>query len=146
MCYTYFIYAADRVWGQGGYSMGFSSFHAMFTVVPILIAITSVIILISIGITVVRGVGQWNRNNASPVLTVEARVIAKRADMSVQHQPNANQMNTTHSTTRYFITFEVESGDRIEFLIPDMEYGLLVEGDRGKLTFQGTRYLSFVRG
>ena len=25
------------------------------------------------------------------------------------------------------------------------EYGLLAEGDRGKLTFQGTRYLGFER-
>ena len=27
----------------------------------------------------------------------------------------------------------------------DSEFGLLVEGDRGDLTFQGTRYLGFVR-
>ena len=25
------------------------------------------------------------------------------------------------------------------------EFGMLVEGDRGKLTFQGTRYLGFER-
>ena len=39
----------------------------------------------------------------------------------------------------------LESGDRTEFNIYGEEYGLLAEGDCGKLTFQGTRYLSFER-
>ena len=33
----------------------------------------------------------------------------------------------------------------MEFAIRGTEYGLLAEGDRGKLTFQGTRYLGFQR-
>jgi hypothetical protein len=52
--------------------------------------------------------------------------------------------HTTHSTT-YYVTFQVESGDRMELQLAGNEYGLLVEGDRGKLTFQGTRYLGFER-
>jgi len=39
----------------------------------------------------------------------------------------------------------VESGDRFELQLQGQEYGLLVEGDRGKLTFQGTRFLEFQR-
>ena len=39
----------------------------------------------------------------------------------------------------------MESGDRMELRVSGREYGLLAEGDRGQLTFQGTRYLSFVR-
>ena len=49
------------------------------------------------------------------------------------------------SHTTYYVTFEVESGDRIELVVPRSEYGFMVEGDQGKLTFQGTRYLSFDR-
>lgn len=49
------------------------------------------------------------------------------------------------SSTTYYVTFEVESGDRIEFRMQGNQYGILVEGDRGKLTFQGTRYLEFRR-
>ena len=33
----------------------------------------------------------------------------------------------------------------MELLIPREEYGMLVEGDQGSLTFQGTRYLGFQR-
>ena len=47
------------------------------------------------------------------------------------------------TSTRYYVTFQVESGDRMEFSVSGREYGLLVEGDTGRLTFQGTRYLGF---
>ena len=56
-------------------------------------------------------------------------------------------MTSFHSTTStsYYATFQVESGDRMELSMTGTEYGLLAEGDRGKLTFQGTRYLGFER-
>ena len=44
-----------------------------------------------------------------------------------------------------YVTFQVESGDRIEFIVTGSEYGMLAEGDRGKLSFQGTRYFSYER-
>lgn len=49
------------------------------------------------------------------------------------------------ASTDYFVTFEVESGERIEFKVSVTEYGILVEGDNGELAFQGTRYLGFTR-
>ena len=50
---------------------------------------------------------------------------------------------TTDST--YYVTFQVESGDRMELRVSGPEYGMLIEGDHGTLTFQGTRYLGFER-
>lgn len=47
--------------------------------------------------------------------------------------------------TTYYVTFQVDSGDRMELSVSGSEYGMLVDGDRGKLSFQGTRYLSFER-
>jgi hypothetical protein len=52
---------------------------------------------------------------------------------------------SSHNSTTYYATFEVESGDRLEFTVSGKEYGMLVEGDIGKLVFQGTRYHSFDR-
>ena len=43
------------------------------------------------------------------------------------------------------MTFQVESGDRMEFEVDGSDYGLLVQSDIGKLSFQGTRYLGFER-
>ena len=93
----------------------------------------------------ISGISKWNKNNQSPRLTVEARVVTKREDVGVHHHNDANgTMHTTHSTW-YYVTFEVESGDRMEFNVTGNEYGMLIEGDAGKLTFQGTRYLGFER-
>lgn len=33
----------------------------------------------------------------------------------------------------------------MEFKVSGSEYGVLAEGDFGKLSFQGSRYLNFVR-
>lgn len=86
------------------------------------------------------------RNDASPRLTVPASVVAKRAQVGSMHHHNA-ATHTSHTSynTQYFATFQFESGDRLELLISPSEYGMLVEGNRGQLTFQGTRYLGFQR-
>ena len=89
----------------------------------------------------VKGLKQWNRNNQSPRLTVPAVVVAKRSDHSHHHTADHH----SHSSTSYYVTFQVKSGDRMELQMTGTEYGMLVEGDFGKLSFQGTRYLGFER-
>ena len=74
------------------------------------------------------------KNNNSPKLTVPAEVVAKRT-----------KVQGDHSYTTYYVTFEVQSGDRMELETKGQEFGTLVEKDLGLLTFQGTRYLSFER-
>lgn len=95
--------------------------------------------------TIIKGVGQWNKNNHSPRLTVPATVVAKRGDVSHHHHQDAGGVGHTSSTTTYYVTFQVASGDRMELCVGGTEYGMLVEGDCGDLTFQGTRYLGFER-
>ena len=63
---------------------------------------------------------------------------------------NAGDMSGAHgydtsTFTSYYVTFQVESGDRMEFEVDGSDYGLLMQGDIGKLSFQGTRYLGFER-
>ena len=88
-----------------------------------------------------RGIFQWNKNNHSPRLTVYATVVAKRTNVSRHRTRN----HMSHTSTTYFVTFQVASGDRMELLVPGNEFGLMVEGDRGNVTFQGTRFLGFER-
>ncbi len=115
---------SDSPFGMGPF------FGIMGVFVPLIFLLVFGIIAVSI----IQSVGKWNKNNNSPKLTVDAKVIAKRTHVWGDH-----------SRTDYFITFEVESGDRMELEIPDNQFGFLVEGDKGKLTFQGTRYLGFER-
>lgn len=39
----------------------------------------------------------------------------------------------------------VTKRNRIELIVNGSEYGMLFEGDRGRLSFHGTRYLGFER-
>ena len=120
--------------GFGGYPGFGMTFSIMRIIVPVIFVLVFGIIIVAM----VRGVGEWNKNNQSPKLTVPVTVVAKRSDVH-------RGIETMHTFTSYYVTFQVESGDRMEFEVSDMEYGMLAEGDRGMLTFQGTRYLSFQR-
>ncbi len=117
--------------------MGFLSFDAfsvMFTLAFLLIFGMFVV-------TAIRGISQWNKNNHSPKLTVPVSVVTKRTNVSRHSSGNG----TSHTSTSYYVTFQVESGDRIELCLSGQEYGMMAEGDRGNLTFQGTRFLNFDR-
>lgn len=101
------------------------------------------VVLIGFLVNIVRGVSRWSANNKAPQLTVEARVAAKREDTTHHTHTDANgHSHTTHSTTHY-VSFAVQSGDRMEFCVHYREYKQLAEGQSGRLTFQGTRYLGF---
>ena len=131
--------------------MGFwFGFDTGFDIMQVFVFAIFAIVIVCFIALAVKGIGTWHKNNNSPRLTVEATVVSKRQNVDVHHHPNggdatgAHGMHTTTST-RYFATFQVESGDRMELQMNGQDYGMLVEGDRGRLTFQGTRYLDFQR-
>lgn len=121
--------------GFGGLGFGgmFGIFSVLFTLVFVLVI--SVFIFVA-----VKSFSQWNKNNHSPRLTVDAKVVSKRTNY---HRSSGSSTHMGHTT--YYVAFEVSSGDRMELSVQGSEYGLLVEGDFGELTFQGTRYLGFQR-
>jgi len=122
------------------FDSGFSTFGMMSSIFPIIF----VLVIGGILFVVVRGIMQWSSNNQQPVLSVAAKVVSKRTDVR-HHNHQHDNHQSFHSTTYYYVTFEVESGDRMEFAMGGNEFGMLAEGDYGKLTFQGTRYKGFDR-
>ena len=117
---------------------GMNGFFVLFTIMFLVIMGIFVV-------TLIQGIRQWNKNNHSPRLTVPATIVAKRTHVSRHHHHTGSGMHHTTRSTSYYVTFQVESGDRMELHVTGQEYGLLAEGDRGGLTFQGTRYLGFER-
>ena len=104
-----------------------------------------VLFMIAFFVILGKNIAQWFKNNNSPRLSVNAKIVARRESVEHHHHHNGHHdMGTTYSTT-YYVTFQVESGDRMEFYVPSNEYGYLAEGDEGILRFQGTRYLGFDR-
>lgn len=113
-------------------------FDAIF---PVLFSLTFFAVLSVFIVTAVLSISRWHKNNNSPKLSVPATVVAKRT----QHHHSARAGRTYGRATYYYATFEFDSGDRLELHIPGSEIGLLVEGDMGILTFQGTRFINFDR-
>ncbi len=126
---------------MAGSGFGMGGFNLLFGIFPFLFLTVFAIVIGTFIVFAVRGVMTWNKNNASPRLTVSAEVVSKRTQVSHHH----HQDSMSHSSTSYYATFQVESGDRVELPLSGSEYGMLAEGDRGSLTFQGTRYLGFER-
>ncbi|MNN19850.1 hypothetical protein D3C81_1331050 [compost metagenome] len=108
----------------------------MNTAFPIFFVIILGIIIASVGGSIRR----YYVNSKQPILFVHSTIVSKRTDVS--HRHDAEQ---SRSDTRYYVTFEVESGDRLEFKLSGSEYGQCSEGDEGNLKFQGTRYFGFER-
>ena len=120
-------------------------FYGYFDMFTIMFSIVFVIVIGMFIVTAIRGIGEWNKNNHSPRLTVIATAVAKRTNVSHHHHGGVNEHHHHHTSTTYYVTFQVESGDRMELQVSGQEYGMVVEGDVGNLTFQGTRYLGFER-
>lgn len=119
-------------------SFGEPSFGMMDTFGTLFFAIVFIFI-VSIFIFVIgKSITTWSKNNNSPQLTVPAHVVTKRTETS-------GGSGDSSASTWYYVTFEVQSGDRMELPLRGHEFGLIAEGDKGLLTFQGTRYLGFDR-
>ena len=87
-----------------------------------------------------KNIAQWFKNENSPRLTVPAKIVDMRRKTH-HHHSNGHH----HPSHTYHVTFEVESGDRMELKVSRNEYEMLTIGEQGKLSFQGTRYLGFER-
>lgn len=115
---------------------GFDDF--LFSIFPIMFFIVFGFIVFSI-------IKSYVTNSHAPIITVEAKVIGKRTDVS-HHSHNDANNNISHSTsTTYYITFQTEHGERLELSLSGRMYGSLVEGDVGDLTYQGEWFKDFKR-
>ena len=127
-----------------GFGFGFDLMGRLF---PLLFLIVFVFVISTIVGTFVSKAKRERKNDQSPRLTAEAKVVSKRMQVGEnRHRHGNDDMMHSYTYSKYFATFEFDSGDRLELPVDGSDYGLLVEGDRGQLTFQGTRYLGFQRG
>jgi len=117
----------ESLWFAGGFGL-----IGIFGAVIFIIVIGGFIFM------AIKGITTWSKNNQSPVLTVPAEVVAKRTKTS-------GGSGNSSASTWYYVTFQVQSGDRIELGVNGSEFGMLAEEDLGLLTFQGTRYKGFER-
>jgi hypothetical protein len=118
-----------------------NTFTGFFTIVAGMACVIFVLAVGLIAFVLVKLLSTWSYNNRQPVVSLPARVVAKRTATS---GGVASGMGGSVSTW-YYATFELDSGERLEFGMHGPTYGQLAEGDRGTLTYQGTRYHGFRR-
>lgn len=116
-------------------------FFLMDRAIPAIFGLVFLMVMAVFAVALIKKISEWNGNNQSPVLDVEAFVVSRRTNTTYYHQSNG----TDTRSAAYYVTFQVESMNRLEFKVSGTEYGQIAEGDQGKLTFQGTRFLGFDR-
>lgn len=119
-----------------GFGGPFDSF--MFSAFPFFVFIFFAIFLMIFITSLVKGVGQYFKNNNTPEKSIPARLIAKRT-----HTWGGHGNMSAH--TSYYATFETEEGERLELPVGGKFSGMYVEGDAGMLTYRGTRFIDFQR-
>lgn len=77
----------------------------------------------------------------APRRTVEAMIVKKRLSCDRHH--HGVEVFNNHERTSYFVTFQLERNYRIELQVKETQYDLLFDGERGKLTYQGKRFIRF---
>ena len=95
-----------------------------------------------------RCIFEWTINKCSAMESVDAFVVAKQQAMIQQQIPNAGDATGGHGFTLqeqpwYKITFRMTDSTEKEFNVDDQSFRELKEGEKGILTYQGTRYLGF---
>lgn len=117
-------------------------FNISFIVFIIMFLMTSLLSGAVFVFVIVYFVKQRSKDDKAPRVTVEAKVVDKR---SASHRHHHHSGHMSHRHYYYYVTFELSDGQRTELHVAGTEYGLLVVGDCGALTLQGTRFISFER-
>ena len=117
-------------------------FYGLDQVFNILFAIIFFCVLGKMVYIFVKDISTWSKNKNYPWLGVTDQIVEERTKVFLIQQSDG--FSTTTSTS-YYVTFEVKSGDRMELSVAGKEYGQMAEGDVGELSFQGTRFLGFER-
>jgi hypothetical protein len=69
-------------------------------------------------------------------------IIAKKRQSCTDHHHGA-EILPNHMPTRCYISFQPDKGPRFEVEVPETKFELLFEGERGKLTYRGKKFIRF---
>lgn len=106
-----------------------------------------ILILLFIGFIIylnIKEITKYRRTNKQPILTVPATALTKRTQFI--HHVHQYEIHLYYpASIFYYVTFELENGEQIEFEMSRIEFKQIVEGEAGRLTYQGNEFLEFTR-
>ncbi|GIP27213.1 hypothetical protein J23TS9_23430 [Paenibacillus sp. J23TS9] len=123
-------------YGEPNGFMGFISELPLFFKLFGGVLVTFVVVIFLV--VIIKGLKTWTSNNNSEVLRRRCKVVDKRTEVW-------GGSGESSASTNYYITFEFEDNSRKELYVKDNQFGMIVVGDIGELTFQGSRFKEFSR-
>jgi len=126
------MYNFDEPSGFGGFLREMPLFFKIFG---------GLVVTLAIGVflyVIIKGLSTWTSNNAASLQTQNCKVVDKRTQVW-------GGSGDSSATTNYFITFEFADHSRVELPVNTNHFGIIVVGDQGELTYQGTRFKDFKR-
>jgi len=111
--------------------------NLFLVVLLVMLGVFVVLALVPAVVAILRVARRWSLAKASPVRRDEVVALDKRTHVvSGGNGP---------SSQRYYVTFQLNDGRRVELEVTGPQSGMIVAGDRGTLEWQGPRYLGFAR-
>lgn len=115
-----------------------SLFESFIHEMPLLFKIFALLFIAFFAFIIIKMLKVWLSNNASPLISASCTAVTKRSEVW-------GGSGDTSASTSYYVTFQFDDGSRIEFQVMNRDFGLIVEGDRGEILYQGTRFKEFKR-
>lgn len=112
-------------------------FQASFMVIGVSVLLFAVLVIVIICVIISKVVSNNSKNSGAVKVTVPAVVVEKRTRYSGYRDTVAMAINS--------VTFELDNGSRVVLNLGERDFGYVVEGDRGLLTFKGRKFYAFER-
>lgn len=84
---------------------------------------------------------EFIKNESTPEISVPAKLV----DKNMRSSSNVDANGISSQSITYYLLFELENGDRLEFMVGHGKYKLYVIGDSGILRYQRKRFNSLDR-
>ena len=92
------------------------------------------IIIISVPVILLVGyILEINNNDRFPVIKTKATLVNKSVE------------KVSRSFNSYYLIFEISTHKRLKLKVSHDKYATFIEGDEGTLTYQGNRFIYFIR-
>lgn len=128
------VASAEAVAEAAAVSGAQASVAILFSMLPLFILI--VLIMLVVVLILAGSRKKTNSSNMQRDAMPVEEVKTSAAVLITKRNPGGSE---------YYAGFELENSERMEFWVSGAQYGLLLEGDRGTLTWQGRRLISFDR-
>ena len=110
-----------------------------YTIFTVFFIISFSLILFFNIFTVFKSLRTAKQNSRMPRIRAHCKIVAHRKS-DVVRQRNG------YTNTIYYMTFEYDTRDQCEYIVPSDTYSYFVDGDIGMITVRGSEFISFELG